>query len=229
MTDITELFRAVAPTVDDPSDELVDADVARGRFALSREHRRRRIRRAAFTATTLVAAFAVVLLATHPGTSPRRAASGSHPRSPTGATSPPTGHHHQRAPTIKLVAYHGKQLRGFTVDVIPAGWFLGGVNQYALTINPAGDQDLRPDVFVGKLTVLLASVDQTFPKDGTHVTVSGRPGVIWNGGEEQLGYTDSAGHRIVIQFPDKLGWSADQMVAFAEGVHVTSDAVAGVG
>jgi hypothetical protein len=107
---------------------------------------------------------------------------------------------------------------------------LGAVSQYALTINAADDHNTNPDVFENKLTVLLASQDQQrFPKQGDQVTVNGQAGVIWNGGEQMLGYTDAAGHRIVVQYPDQLHWSADQMVAFAEGVHVTSDALAGRG
>jgi hypothetical protein len=231
MTDITELFRTVSPAVDEPSDDLVDADVARGRFALSREHRRRRIRRSGLAAAAVVAAFAVVVFASHGSGSSQPTVAGGHPKAPPVAASHSTKKQtHKKAPAIKLVAYNGKQLQGFTVDKIPAGWFLGGVSQYALTINPAGDRNLRPDVFEGKLTVLLASKDETsFPKNGTQVTVNGQPGVIWDEGGVQLGYADGAGHRLDIEVPSRLGWSDDQIVAFAEGVHVTTDALAGVG
>jgi hypothetical protein len=132
--------------------------------------------------------------------------------------------------SIKLVSYDGKQLNGFTVDKVPTGWFLSTSTQNALLIDPDGSKDNDPDAFRGKLAVLLASTDETsFPKDGDHVTVSGQPGVVWDDGGVQLGYTDSAGHRVTIQVPNKLHWSDSQIVSFAEGVHVTSDAVAGHG
>jgi hypothetical protein len=235
MSDITNLFQRVGPAADaEPSAETIDTDLERGRMALARDHRRRTIRRSMAATTTVAAAAVVALVAAqlHGSGASRHGTNAGHaPSVPSISTHDRTGatkaHRHA---AIKLVAYTGKQLAGFTVDKVPQGWFLGGVNQYALTINPAGDTDTSPGDFEGKLTVLLASQEETsFPKDGTQVTVAGQPGVIWTDGGVQLGYTDSAGHRIDIQVPNKLGWSDDQIVAFAQGVHVTADAIAGHG
>jgi hypothetical protein len=229
MNDITELFRSIAAGVDvTPSDDTVSADLARGRSALLRAHRQRTIRRSMTAATALAAGVAVLVVATQVGggsNSPSQAA-GHAPNTAT-RSHPAVQKHPAR---IKLVSYTGKQLAGFTVDTVPAGWYPGAVSQYALTINAADDHNTNPDVFENKLTVLLASQDETsFPKHGDKVTVNGQSGIIWNGGEEMLGYTDAAGHRIVVQYPDALNWNDDQMVAFAQGVHVTSDALAGRG
>jgi hypothetical protein len=49
------------------------------------------------------------------------------------------------------------------------------------------------------------------------------------GGEQMLTYTDGGGHTIVIQAPGTPAWSTAEIVGFAEGVHVTGNAVAGIG
>ena len=83
------------------------------------------------------------------------------------------------------------------------------------------------NVFEGKLTVLLQSQDAAgFPK-GEAVTVADHPGVATNFDEQALIYNDDTGHTVVIQAPDKPAWSTAQLVRFAEGVHVTGNAVAG--
>jgi hypothetical protein len=176
-----------------------------------------------FATGSLVVAAAVAVTATQIGGSNASTDNAGKPTVPFHAT--------QKAKSaVRLVDWTGKQLNGFNVDEVPAGWHLSGSTQYALTINAADDNNNDVNVFYNKLTVLLASQDeQSFPADGAKVTVNGKPGVVWNGGEEMLGYTDAAGHRIVIQAPDALHWTSDQLVSFAEGVHVTSHALAGRG
>lgn len=224
MSDITELFQAIGPDgTGDPAAATVDGDLTRGRVALVRAHRRAVVRRSMVATGSLVVAAAVAVTATQLGGSSNAPTTANH----AGSTKI-VQHHHANA--VQLVDWTGKQLNGFNVDEVPAGWHLSGSTQYALTINSADDSNTDPNVFEGKLTVLLASVDeQSFPANGQHVTVDGQPGVVWNGGEWMLGYTDAAGHRVVIQAPDALHWTADQLVSFAEGVHVTSNALAGRG
>jgi hypothetical protein len=236
MSDITELFNRVAQSADnDPDPETVEADVTRGRQALARDHRRRTIRRSMAATTTVAAAAVVIVVAsqlsggssantTHHGT-----ATPKHSVIKPTTTSPTVVKTHHRITPIKLVDYKGPQLAGFTVDKVPDGWFLGGVNQFALTINPKGDTNTSPDVFEGKLTVLLISKDQSFPTHGTPVTVDGNAGIITDDGGIALYFPDNSGHVLDIQIPNKLDWTTDQMVSFAEGVHVTSNAEQGVG
>jgi hypothetical protein len=223
MSDITELFQAIGPDgAGDPAAATVDGDLMRGREALVKTHRRAVVRRSMVATGTLVVAAAVAVTATQIG------GGSSAPTAKSPAPVTVTTHH--KASAVRLVDWTGQQLNGFNVDEVPDGWHLSGSTQYALTINSADDDNNDPNVFEGKLTVLLASVDeQSFPADGQHVTVDGQPGVVWNGGEEMLGYTDAAGHRVVIQAPDALHWTAAQLVSFAEGVHVTSNALAGRG
>jgi hypothetical protein len=237
MSDITDVFSRVAGENGDPAADIVDGDVARGHRALQQSQHRRRMRRTAIAATSVTAVAALIVAGAqlhgggtkHTPTVATRHSStkvANHPGTATTVTTKTKTHR----PSIKLVAYHGKQLNGFTVDKVPTGWFLSTSTQYALLIDPAGSKDNDPDAFVGKLAVLLASSDETsFPKHGDHVTVNGQPGVIWDDGGVQLGYTDSAGHRVTIQVPNKLHWSDTEIVSFAEGVHVTSNALAGRG
>jgi hypothetical protein len=236
MTDITDLFNAVAPSVQEPSPETVDADVARGHRALVRVHHRRLVRRSLVTTMSLaVVAVGVTVAVQHHGadTSGHGVAAAKAPvtHAATHAANRPGVHPAHQAPAVRLVAYTGTQLAGFTVDQVPDGWHLSGSSQYALTINRHGDTNNDPSVFVYKLTVLLQSQDVHGLPKGAPVTVSGQPGVVTPQGKygESLTYNDTSGHTVVIQAPQALAWSDSQIVRFAEGVHVTGDALAGRG
>jgi hypothetical protein len=235
MSDITELFNSVGPSADEaPSEATVEADVARGRTALTRDHRRRTIRRSMLASTSVAAAAVVIVVASqlgggagavhHPNTATKL------PTTHAPATFPKVQNKHTakvRTAPIKLVAYNGKQLVGFTVDRVPDGWFLSTSTQFALLIDPQGDKDNDPNAFVGKLAVLTQSRDvHSLPK-GTPVTVNGQPGVISDQGKYGLSltYNSPSGFGVVIQAPAVLNWTDDQLVSFAEGVHVTSNAV----
>jgi hypothetical protein len=238
MTDITDLFHHVAPTIDDPSEETIAADIARGRQALARDHRRRTIRRSMAATTTIAAAAVVVLIAAQlngpgPANRPTTATPTTvvqptphHPATSTGHK--PAGH---KAAAIKLVAYNGQQLHGFTVAKVPDGWVLSTSTQYALLIDPKGDNDNDPDAFEGKLAVLTQSQDVNGLPKGTPVTVNGQRGVVTDQGKYGLSltYNDPAGFGVVIQAPPTLNWTDSQLVTFAEGVHETSDALQGRG
>lgn len=232
MSDITDLFSHVAPTAAaDPSTETVDADLARGRLAAARDHRRRTIRRS-MAVTTVAAAAVVVLIASQLG----GGSSAAHQPTNAGGKNPThvRVHHHalvktprRNAAPIKLVAYTGKQLAGFTVDAVPAGWHLSTSTQFALLIDPAGDKDNDPNAFVGKLAVLTQSTDVHGLPKGTAVTVNGQPGSVTDQGKYglSLAYNDPSGFGVVIQAPAQLNWTDAQLVNFAEGVHVTGNAL----
>jgi hypothetical protein len=118
------------------------------------------------------------------------------------------------------------RVAGFTVDQVPAGWHLSTSTSYALLITPDGSTDNDPDAFLGKLAVLTSSTDQHGLGPGDPVTVDGRPGrAHTSDGVLILSYNAPGGFGIDIQAPSTLGWGAAQIVAFAEGVHVTANAV----
>jgi hypothetical protein len=236
MSDITDLFNRVAPTADaSPSAEVIEADLARGRLALVREHRRRTIRRSMVATTSVAAAAVVIVVATQLGgganTTHHQTAKTPQPVTKQHHQQPKASTSHHKAAAIKLVSYDGKQLAGFTVDRVPDGWFLSTSTQYALLIDPKGDTDNDPDAFVGKLAVLTQSQDVHKLPHGTPVTVNGQPGVVTDQGKygENLTYNDPAGFAVVIQAPAQLNWSDQQLVSFAEGVHETSNALQGRG
>jgi hypothetical protein len=233
MTDITDLFAAVGPTPEEPSPETVDADIARGHRALVRLHRRRLVRRSLVTTMSLaVVVVGVTATMQHHDTDATRHG--------VDAAKTPVTHaatHAAKRPAVpavhavRLVAYTGSQPAGFTVDRVPDGWHLSTSTQFALNINRHGDTNNNPDVFEGKLTVLLQSQDAHGLPNGTAVTVAGQPGVVTDQGRYGLSltYNDTSGHTVVVQAPKDLAWSDSQVVRFAEGVHVTGDALAGRG
>jgi hypothetical protein len=230
MTDITDLFAAVAPMAEQPSPETVDADIARGHRALALVHRRRLVRRSVVTTMSLVVvAVGVTATMQQHGTDANRHGAAAAKAPVTHATvhaakRPVVPH----ARAVRLVAYTGSQPAGFTVDRVPDGWHLSTSTQVALNINRQGDTNNDPDAFEGKLTVLLQSRDAHGLPHGTAVTVDGEPGVVTGFGRygESLTYGDTNGHTVIVQAPRILAWSDTQIVRFAEGVHVTGDVVA---
>jgi hypothetical protein len=227
MTDIDNLFNDLAQAAAlPPSAETVDADLARGRSALARVHRQRTIRRSMIASGTLAAGVAAVLVATQLGGSGTKQHNVTLPNL-NRSTAPAPAKAHHKPSAIKLVAYNGKQLHGFTVDKVPTGWHLSTSTQYALLIDPKGDTDNDPDAFVGKLAVLTSSSDEHGLGKGDKVTVNGQPGVVSDQGKYgiMLRYNDPQGFGVDIQAPAELHWTDQQVVDFAQGVHVTSDAV----
>jgi hypothetical protein len=221
MSDIKELLERTARSVDAiPSEETVESDVRRGRAALVRRRRGRAIASLLAAAALLVAAAVVAgnLSATRDSV---RLGSGNSSRQASGSDT---------VTSVRLVAYHGAQLQGFTVNRIPDGWYLQGSNAYRLTVAPQGDTS-SPDAFEGKLVVMLlsSSARQQLPK-GQPVKVGDHDGVVSRGDADVLTFQDDAGHFVQIEaWHRALGWSTNQLIRFAEGVHVTSDARAGVG
>jgi hypothetical protein len=219
MSDINELLARTARSVEAaPSDETVEADLRRGQAALRRRRRGWAIR-------YILAVSALVATAVVAGN-----VGGSHDsiQLGTGAGNGSAGSNGM--PSVRLVAYHGEQLEGFTVDQIPDGWYLQGSNAFDLTIAPEGDES-SPDAFEGKLVVMLlsSSAPQQLPQ-GEPVKVGNEDGVVSTGEADVLTYVDDAGHFVQIEaWHRALGWTTDQLVTFAQGVHVTADAQAGVG
>ncbi len=207
-----------------PSNETVEADLERGRVALARRRRGRTIGWGIAGITALVVAAAAIVAGNLGGT-PDETRSSAAPRTGGPASAPAHGS------SVRLVAYNGDQLEGFVVDQVPEGWFLQGSNAFRLTVAPQGDTT-SPDDFEGKLVVMLlsSSAPQHLPQ-GDPVKVGGNDGVVSHQGPaDTLTYADDAGHFVQIQaWSSALGWTNEELAAFAEGVQVTSDAQPGVG
>jgi hypothetical protein len=232
MTDIDTILNSVAPDSVCPEPGVVDSDLARGRAALATAHRRRVLRAGTAGVAALALAAVVVVVATSSSsTSPAgHATAASHAK-----VTIASRHHapdlatrgHQAQPTgphIQLVDYTGAQLPGFKVTEIPQGWHLSTSNSVALLITPddgsAGDD---PDVFAGKLAVLVRSDDQRGLGPGTPETVDRQPARYQSdsgGGVAMLTFTTADGQGVNVQVPTSLGWTPDQVTAFAAGVTV---------
>jgi len=199
------------------SAEQADADVTRGRRAL----RRRRLFRSAGASAFAVAALAAAV------TYGANSGHGSPPVTTATGTSAPA------AVATKLVAYQGAQPKGFTIDKVPAGWEMQGVNQAVLTIAPKGLADKNPDSFVGKIAIMLQSADDHSTPTGTSIQVGDKPGVINTpedpGNTKNLWVKEPTGVWLQVQIWDASGWSNAAIVEFGAGIHVLPGAVQGRG
>lgn len=199
-----------------PSEETVRRDLARGRGAS-----RRRALRVGTAGLTLVAVAGV-------GT----AIAVNAERTPTPApsiTAPSTEPSDPSDQAVRLVAYTGEQQPGFVVAKVPAGFVLEGATPYNLNVARAEDRS-GLDVFEDKLVVMLESQSVTGEPEGAPVAVGEHDGWLRTveGGTQILTYDDGE-HRVVVQAWKSLGLSDEQVVEFAEGVTVTTEAQAGVG
>lgn len=209
-----------------PSDDVIAADLHRGRQALHRRH----VRRAGVGAVGVAAAAAVVAVALTSGSGPSTG-----PRAESGSTTSvvPARSGHTSSPAqhdaIELVAYRGTQRPGFTVKYVPDGYVLQGVSGSTLDIADAGDHSSL-DIFSGKLTVGVEAASEVGglkSQHGSSVTVNGQPGVI---STDKVTTTlvfeqgHGSGNLVTVQSWHNIQLTQDQVVSFAEGVTVTADA-----
>lgn len=126
---------------------------------------------------------------------------------------------------MQLAAYQGQQPSGYEVAALPAGWEVQGATPSHMTIAPEGLSDQDPSNFVGKLIVMLRSVDDFGTPAGDPVPVGDGTGYLNPGDIGAVLTFEQGGNDLQVQVPPSLGWSVDDIVEFALGVQVTSDAV----
>jgi hypothetical protein len=195
MMDLRNRFEEIAGSAVPPTAAQIDADLIRGRHALRRRRAVRTIAGSAFAVAAAVAAFSVTAVGGGP--------SGVAPGHPT-ATEPPAA-----GDQVQLVAYTGKQPKGFTIEKVPDGWFIGALAGKAVK---AGDRD-----------GVLVKMPLGETPDGTEpMPADGDTG--WTLRVEQ-----ATGISVLLQFWQGLGLSEDQMVELGAGVHVHKGAEQGVG
>ncbi|MFI5956382.1 hypothetical protein [Cryptosporangium sp. NPDC051539] len=128
---------------------------------------------------------------------------------------------------VTLVAYTGKQPKGYRVEQVPDGWVIQGGSEASLTIAPKDAKDKNPDVFLDKLTVLSASSDTPADqlKEGTPVPTGGRTGYLRStDGIQIFTYQDKSGRWVQIQVPAQLHWDGARIAEFATGITVVNGA-----
>jgi len=195
------------------TDEIIREDLWRGRMALKRSRLRRGVGGLGFA---FVVAASVTLMVRAPG-------SGFEHRT----TNDGVGGA-QQSEAVRLVAYAGKQLPGFKVDRVPEGFVLQGSTSSSLVLARQGEQS-PVQFFVDKILVSLQSADVESLGDGVDVTVKGSPGVIsQNEGTRMLQCNDGK-NSLLIQVWSGIELTDSQIVSFAEGISVTSEAIAPAG
>ena len=248
MMDLRDELEQLAGRPTPPTTTQLNDDLARGRSAL----RRRRTFQAAggslFAVAAAVAAISLSGAVSTPGNTGVQA--GDRPA----ATAPAGG--------VELVAYKGKQPKGFTIDTVPDGYFVQSDDEWSLVmapdkaknpgpnVDPSKDPTYDPNSFEGKISVMLESdgVNPYDPGPGHHgekkvkvgdadgLLVKNDPPVVpgktfpANGDYgKRLFIENTAKNWLVIQFPEGLKLSDEQMIQLGEGVHVHKGAKAAAG
>jgi hypothetical protein len=218
MKNLRDQLADVAGSPAEPTTAQIDADLARGQKALRRRRLAQSAAGSAFAVAAVAAAFTFATAGSPAPTAPEAKAPA------TSATAPAA---------FQLVDYKGKQPDAFTVDKVPAGWEVQGVTEGSLTVGPIGMADKDPNSFEGKVAVMLQSVDEDPNRPGTEVKVGDKDGVFVKmldaGDGSNLLVRQPNGINLQIQVWDGIGWSHEQIVEFAKGVHVNPNAKQGRG
>ena len=260
MSDLTELLHRAADAVPvAPAASVVDDDLARGRRALARSRQIRWTAAPIGLGAAAVAGliFAVPYLTT---ATPGSVAVGDAPAPSTTTTTTISS----TAPrnldaAISLVAYTGAQPAGYTVDRVPDGWVVQGVDPYSLVIAPVGVKDTDPSSFVGKITIGKANQGEieverpgpqqklrvgdvtarlfTFPRPegpqpgarAEQQRVHASPRPDDPEGTRGLLLPVGKGAYLIFQLPGTLHWDDATVAAFAAGVHMTPRARSAAG
>lgn len=234
MTDLRTRLERIAGPLEPPDSTQIGADLTRGRRAL----RRRRLLRTAVSSAlgVTVAAAALAVVGTGGGAPP---------------PSPPT--HATVRSGVALVAYRGLQPKGFTIDTVPEGWYIqadednqlvlapGWASHPAPYVDPSKEPVYDPTNLSDKISVLLQISRPHGPTlPGIPVRIRDRDAVL----VKQESVVDDNGQLpppggdtgwsiwvkqpfdawLRINFWQGLGFTKDQMVQIASGVHVTSRA-----
>ncbi len=215
---MNELHHLLDRAAGEPVSATADADLARGRIALSRTRRRR----GAVGLVGLAAASVVGVGATRvldDTASPRPEADRS---VAVDDVSPDTTGVQLLASPLSAGPY--------TFATTPEGWSVQGARPQAVTIAPDdGSVSDHPDDFRGKLVIML---DTNRPA-GDEVTVDGR--TFWltgDSGYQRVSTRTLPGEPegvVMVQYPESSGWSVDTMLEFLGSVQVGDGAVPGVG
>jgi hypothetical protein len=231
MIDMLGTLRDTGAQVPADSD-TVAADVARGRRALI-VRRGRRIAGTGFVAVAATAAIATGTVGQSSGSGATAASAAPAASRPSAVIQPTTA-----TTQLQLIAYEGAQPVGFKVSTVPAGWHVTSSSRFAFVAVPPGTKTPprpagAPVSIMGGIAVMLQG-DSRLPADEpiSKVTVQGNEGQLGltkDKSAKWLIYPHGAGSKVLVQVPTKLGLTDKQIVQFADGITVTSDAQAGRG
>lgn len=136
-----------------------------------------------------------------------------------------SGHGSGEPTTVRLVDYTGAQQPGFTVRTVPAGYVLQGASRGVLAIAAPGDHTSIYS-FVHKLVITVEAAAEYPPPRGAAVVVQGHAGAIRSSvdGVTTLEWVDGP-HLVQVQEWNDIGLTREQLIAFADGVTVTTAAM----
>jgi hypothetical protein len=238
MMDLHTRLERLGGTIESPSTAEIDADLARSRRARRRRRAFQTAGGAAFGTAAILAAFSFTgaQLGHRDATRP----------------APPVAHASARH--LQLVDYRGTQPKYFTVDRVPAGFFVQDQNESGIMLAPIAARNPGPDVdpsaspifdphdFGGKIGVFLERRGYR-TASGDKVTVGDKAGVLMKlppvgtaPGDPtptaetrdtawQLFIEESADVWAVVQFDGGLGLSRAQMLEVGAGLHVHPEAI----
>jgi hypothetical protein len=211
MTDVIERLADFGQTpIGSPPLSAIEGDLARGRSALRRRHRREGL--VALSLTVAAAGGAAWLSST--------GSAGGH-RAPAVASPP--------APLkVKLVDYVGQEPQGFQIGTIPQGYGLDlqASTSYSVVLAPAGDADKNPDSFVGKLVIMAedaSSYGGLSSLGNQSTTIGGIPGRIGDDGRATQIWWQVGSIIIDVQSWDSIGLTQAQLINFASSVSTTPE------
>lgn len=224
---LSELRVADASGAEPVDPAVVEADLARGRRALT--GRRRRLAGAGVVAVAAAATLAVTV------PTGGRTASQAPSKARVTAAGP------QASVSVELTSYRGAQPAGFEVRAVPRGWrVIASTPDAFLAVPPGTDTSgvaahgaAAQGGFDRAIAVVLAG-DARFPagERPEKVEVAGRTGQLGatqDGKAVWLMWSDAAGHRLQVQVPDELRLTKQQIISFADGVTATGKETAGTG
>lgn len=214
MTDLTDLLDSAAGAPGAPSNDVVHADLVRGRRALVRRRWARTSAATLITAAAVSAAFVAPL--------------GGSGDAHVGIRIPAAGQTHEDPPNpgVDLVSFDGR-LRGakFRPAEIPEGWSLSG-DAYRLLISPP-NISTSDDYYVGKIHVFMFEPlsGEPLPKDA-EVAVGDRTGYVNRSDPSalQVWLPLPKGDALRASAPASTGWDEATLGRFLGGIAVLDGA-----
>lgn len=219
--DTIDRLRSMNPTSWSVSEEVVQQDIARGRAATVRAHRKQAWVTAGVGgfALAVIVAGGAFLPALHATTTPQA-----------GSADVSVDHQVTAEPAMQLVSYTGIQPAGYHLSKIPAGFTVETSDEHNLILAPAGAAASVLDddgmvTLTGKI-VISKQGSFTYTINKREVTINGKAALIaQSDGEDAATEVQfvSDGHIVNIQIWNTINLTDQQIIDFAQHITVTGN------
>ncbi|MEP6481791.1 MAG: hypothetical protein ABJA94_07275 [Rhodoglobus sp.] len=222
--DTIDRLRRMAPVTPQVTEDIVQQDVARGRAAAHRAHRRQAWAAGGIGGFALAAVIAggAILPSLHTAPATQAGIDGG-------------THSVTVEPAMQLVSYTGVQPDGYHLDKVPAGFAVATSNKNNLVLAPTGQAaGSTPNGTAGYIGSIVISQQGsfTYDKDKRDVTINGKPALIaLADGDDAVTEVQfvTGDHTVNIQIWDNIKLTDPQIVDFAQGITVIGDPTTFVG